>query len=126
MSQASKTYAREFVSARTAYVVVLAGVIWLLPRLSDSPWRYALAVLPALPVGLGVAAFIRYLAHLDERQQRIQLTGLAFATGTIGLLTFTYALLGNAGFPPIAWVWIFPATVMLWGLGTAVASRKYQ
>ena len=126
MSQASKTYAREFAAAMTAYVVVLVGVIWLLPRLGESPWRYLLAVLPAIPVGLGVAAFIRYLGHLDELQQRIQLTGLAFATGTIGLLTFSYGLLENTGLPRISWVWIFPAIIMLWWLGTAVAGRKYQ
>ena len=126
MSQASKTYMREFGSAMTAYVVMLIGVIWLLPQLGHSPWRYLLAVLPAIPVGLGVAAFIRYLGRMDELQQRIQLAGLAFATGTIGLLTFTYGLLEITGLPHISWVWIFPAMILLWGLGTAVASRKYQ
>ena len=126
MSQASKTYVREFVSAMAAYVVVLLGVVWLLPRLGESPWRYPLAVLPAVPVAFGVAAFIRFLAQLDELQQRIQLSGLAFATGTIGLLSFTYGLLENAGLPALSWIWIFPAIVMLWGLGSAVASRKYQ
>ena len=126
MCQASKTYMREFGSAMTAYVVMLIGVIWLLPQLGDSPWRYLLAVLPAIPVGLGMVAFIRYLGRMDELQQRIQLAGLAFATGTIGLLTFTYGLLEITGLPHISWVWIFPAMILLWGLGTAVASRKYQ
>jgi hypothetical protein len=126
MAQASKTYVREFVTATMAYVVLIIGVIWLLPRLGDSPWRYVLAVLPAVPVAFGVAAFIRFLARLDELQQRIQLSGLAFATATIGLLSFTYGLLENAGLPPLSWIWIFPAIVMLWGLGSAVASRKYQ
>jgi hypothetical protein len=95
-------------------------------QLDDSPWRYLLAVLPAIPVGLGMVAFIRYLGRMDEFQQRIQLAGLAFATGTIGLLTFTYGLLEITGLPHISWVWIFPAMILLWGLGTAVASRKYQ
>jgi hypothetical protein len=126
MSQASKTYVREFGSAMTAYVVMLIGVIWLLPQLGDSPLRYGLAILPAVPVGPGVAAFIRYLGRMDELQQRIQLAGLAFAAGTIGLLTFTYGLLEIAGLPHISWVWIFPAMILLWGLGTAVASRRYQ
>ena len=126
MTQASKTYMREFATAMAAYVVVLVGVISLLPRLGESPWRYPLAVLPAIPVGLGVLAFMRYLGRMDELQQRIQLAGLAFATGTIGLLTFTYGLLENTGLPRISWVWIFPAMIMLWWIGTAVASRKYQ
>jgi hypothetical protein len=32
------------------------------------------------------------------------LAGLAFAAGTIGLLTFTYGLLEIAGLPHISWV----------------------
>ena len=125
MTSASKTYAREFGTAMTAYVVMLVGVMWLLPLLG-APWRYLLAALPALPVGLGVAAFIRFLGRMDELQQRIQLAGLAFATGTVGLLSFTYGLLEIAGLPHLSWIWIFPAIIMLWGLGTAVASRRYQ
>ena len=125
MTPASKSYPREFGTAMTAYVVMLVGVVWLLPLLG-APWRYLLAVLPALPVGLGVAAFIRFLTRMDEMHQRIQLAGLAFAMGATGLITFIYGLLEIAGLPHLSWVWIFPAMIVLWGLGTALANRRYQ
>ena len=125
MNAAAKTYVREFGTAMTAYVVMLVGVLWLLPLLG-APWRYVLVVLPALSVGLGVAAFIRYLTRMDEMHQRIQLAGLAFAMCATGLITFTYGLLEIAGLPHLSWVWIFPAMILLWGLGTAVANSRYQ
>ena len=124
MTPASKTYVREFGGAMAAYVILMFSIVWLVQRLGDSPWRFALV--PAVPMALGVAAFIRFLTRMDELHQRIQLTGLAFATGSIALLTFTYGMLENVGLPHLSWLWVCPLTVMLWGLGTAWTSRRYQ
>lgn len=126
MNQAAKTYAREFVIAMVLYIVLLISVVLLLRNIEGTVWRALLAVLPVIPVGFGMSAFIRFLNRMDELQQRIQLAGIAFAAGAVGMLSFTYGFLELAGFPRISWLWIFPALIMLWGLGVAVASRRYQ
>ena len=40
--------------------------------------------------------------------------------------TYVREFLESMGFPHLSWIWILPATVMLWGLGTAMASRRHQ
>src|SRR5262245_45221707 len=117
---------REFGLSMTAYVLLLPAVMWLLPKLGDSPWRFALMLVPAIPMGLAVAAFVRFLLRMDEMHQRIHLASLAFASGSVGLLSFTYGLLEVAGLPHLSWVFIFPAIILLWGLGTLIANRRYQ
>lgn len=42
------------------------------------------------------------------------------------MLTFSYGFLENIGFPHLPLVWIFPAIIFFWGLGTAFFSQKYQ
>ena len=55
------------------------------------------AVNAALGLGM-IWTFIRYLRQMDEMQRQIQLESLALAMG-VGLVgSFTYSLLGTAGF----------------------------
>jgi hypothetical protein len=56
----------------------------------------------------------------------IQLEALAFSFALTGVLTFSYGLLAFVGFPAISWVYIFPLMIALWGVGQAVAKRRYQ
>lgn len=69
---------------------------------------------------------MRYFSRMDELQRRIQLEAFAFSFGVTGIVTFSYGLLVNVGFPPISWVWIFPLMIALWGIGAGVATRRYQ
>lgn len=126
MNASAKTYVRKFSAAMAAYVVVLLGTTLLVNQMADSVWRYPLAVLPVIPVIFAVFAYLEYLSRIDELAQRIQLQALGFAFGVTGLVTFSYGLLQNIGLPAIPWVWIFPAMIALWGLGTLIASRRYQ
>lgn len=125
-NQAAWAYVREFSIAMTLYVVVLIGTVLILPSLANSPWRYLLVLLPVLPVGVGIRALLRFVERMDELQQRIQLAGIAFAAGMVAMLTFAYGFLELAGFPRISLIWVLPLIIMLWGIGTAMASRKYQ
>lgn len=126
MNQVEKSYVREFSIAMFVYAIALIGVLFSLPFLGESPWRFLLVLVPILPVGYGVRSFIRYLDSLDELQRRIQLAGVTFAAGVTGLLTFAYGLLEIAGLPPLSWVWVLPLLILSWGVGTALARQKYQ
>lgn len=125
MSSAEKTYLRDFLIAMAAYVILLIASIGVMPLLEESNWRFLVVLIPVIPVLFGMRAFIRFLDRMDELQRKIQLAGIAFAAGTTGILTFTYGFLEQVGFPPLPSLWVFPLMILLWGLGTAFASRRY-
>lgn len=125
MRSAEKTYLRDFLIAMAAYVILLIASIGVMPLLEESNWRFLVVLIPIIPVLFGMRAFIRFLDRMDELQRKIQLAGIAFAAGTTGILTFTYGFLEQVGFPPLPSLWVFPLMILLWGLGTAFASRRY-
>ena len=126
MNQASKRYAREFIIAMIAYGIVIIISRLTLNNTGESPWRFVLALLPLIPVLFLITGFIRYLSGIDELQQRIQLQAIGLAAGTTGLLTFAYGFLELEGFPSLSTFFIFPLMIMLWGLGLAFFSRRYE
>lgn len=127
MNKAAKTYLWQFLSAMALYVVILLVSVNLLRTMeASSPWRFAAAILPMIPIFLGLLAFLRFFVEMDELQKRIQLYAFAFSFGATGLLTFSYGLLEIAGLPHISFVFIFPLMIALWGVGTFIATRRYQ
>ena len=127
MDTNARRYMRQFIPAMIAYSIVLVAAMWMLDRLADgSLWRIPVAVLPMIPIGFALRAYLIFLNGADELQRRIQLNGFAFAAGATGMVTLTYGFLENAGFPMISWVWIFPMIIAFWGIGSAVAERRYK
>jgi len=127
MSQrsASFAYVREFGLAMAAYVVVLLASVSLLERV-DQPVKTLVALVPLVPAVFALMAYLRFLTRMDELGRRIQLEALAFGFGAAGMLTFAYGFLENAGFPRISYTWVFPLMIVLWGIGGAVATRRYR
>ena len=124
---AAKQYIREFLSAMAAYVVVLIISVTLINTSPASAWwRIPLALLPVIPAIFAMLAYIRFVGRMDELQRRIQFEGIAFGFGGAGFLTFSYGFLEIVGFPRISMIWVFPLMIVLWGIGLAIASRRYQ
>ncbi len=127
MDTNARRYMRQFIPAMIAYSIVLVAAMWLLDRLGDgSLWRIPVAVLPMIPIGFALRAYLIFLNGADELQRRIQLNGVAFAAGATGMVTLTYGFLENAGFPTLSWIWIFPMIIAFWGIGSALAERRYK
>lgn len=126
MNRAGKTYTIELIASMVAYTVILMGSIWALERTEARILQVVLAVLPVVPLLFGLRAFLRFLSRMDELQQRIQLQAIGFAAGATGMITITIGFLGNAGLPQPSWIWVFPMIIAFWGIGTAIASRRYQ
>ena len=42
------------------------------------------------------------------------------------LIPFAYGFLENAGFPQLSYIWVFPVMIALWGIGGAIALRRYR
>lgn len=116
----------EFGVSIALYTVMLMISLTLLLSFSDSPWQYAIAVLPIIPAIMVTVAVLRGLKQLDEMQKHIQLMSFAISFVIVGLTTFTYGFLENTGLPHIPYVWIFPFMIVSWGLTTPLVSRLYQ
>lgn len=126
MNEVTRRYLREFGISTLLYVLTILGSVSLVQRMGPSVWRYLVALVPVAPVAGMVWSFLRYLDGIDEMQQRIHLLGLGFAAGATGMLTFSYGLLQNAGLPGIPMVWVLPLLMVTWGLGSALAQRRYR
>jgi hypothetical protein len=126
MDHVTKRYGIELIGALLAYVVLLISAVLILEAEPPLVLRYLVALLPVLPIAYGMWAYRRFLRGIDELQRRIQLDGLAFAVGGTGLLTVAWGFLELAGLPRLSTLWVFPILVWLWGLGSALAARRYQ
>ena len=127
MSQAlaSRAYAREFFIAMAGYIVILPLSIFVGQGLEPTP-RALVVLVPMLPLVFALRAYLRFLGRMDELGRRIQLEALGFAFGAAGMLTLSYGFLEGAGFPRLSYIWVFPLMIAIWGVGTAVATRRYR
>jgi hypothetical protein len=121
-----RTYLKEFAAAMLAYFVVLPASIVVIQHHPHVWWRFPVALAPVIPLLLLLRAIVRAFRRLDELQRRIQLDALAFAFAGSALLTFTYGLLENVGFPRLSYVYVWPVMGGLWGIGTFLAKRRYR
>jgi hypothetical protein len=125
----SRRYLREFVPAMAGYVLSVPISITLLLRVELSPAvKVLVALLPVLPMLLVVWAILRNLQRLDELQQRIQTQAICVASTLVAMLTFALGFLQNAGLlpsPPWVMLWVLPVMIWVWGVATAVISRRY-
>jgi hypothetical protein len=129
MDNPTRRYLREFIYSMIAYIITLSISLIGLGFLGDYPLnaaRFIVALMPVVPIIFMILSFLKYLNGIDELQQRIQLLAIGFAAGVTSLLTFSYGFLENMGFPPISLLWVFPVMILLWGLGLAFISRRYQ
>lgn len=127
MNKAGKTYFVEFGLAMIiAYPLVLILSITLLKHNPDSLWRVPLAVAPVIPSLFGLRAFLRFLSRMDELERRIQLEGIGFSFGATVVVAMTLGFLENVGLPRPSWVLVVPLMITLWGVGVALASRRYR
>ena len=127
MSQAAagRAYAREFAIAMAAYVGAVIVTVTLTPNV-DPALRAPFVLIPLIPSAFALRAYLRFLGRMDELGRRIQLEALAIGFGAAGMLTFGYGFLENAGFPRLSYIYVFPLMITLWGIGAAIATRRYQ
>ncbi len=106
--------------------VIFADAYWL-PRPERTDAIHVLgALLPMIPLifaGLETVASVR---AMDELQRRIHMegmllgiTGISIVMLSVGLLQFMVAV------PTFSIFWLWPALCVFYGLGTAIARRRY-
>jgi hypothetical protein len=120
-------YLREFFFAMSMYVVVLIGSVTLLENYEFPKfWQIVISITPALPIVFVIIALMRLLRDSDELQQRLHLYATTFSAVLTGLLTFSYGLLENVGFPKMPTFAVFPMLFVLWGIGLGYFTKRYE
>jgi hypothetical protein len=123
---AARRYIIGVLSAMTLYAVVLVISLRWLHHNPEAPWKYAIAVLPVLPILWVPVAAVRFFRTMDELQKQIHLEGLAFGFTCAAVLTITYGFLQNAGLPEVSWVWVWPVMAVCWVVGLVAARWRYR
>lgn len=121
----TKQYFIEFGSSIALYCIALFFSISFISSHPDSNINIWVSLLPIIPAILSTIAVIRAIRRLDELQQRIQLMSFAVSFAVVGLTTFTYGFLENAGLPSLPFVWIFPFMIATWGIATPIIAKTY-
>ena len=121
-----KRYALEFGSSIVLYTIAVFASVSFVATHPDSTWTVWVSVTPVIPALLATIAVVRALRQLDELQRSIQMQSFAVSFSIVGLVTFTYGFLENAGFPHIPFLWIFPFMIATWGVCTPLVSLSYR
>lgn len=126
MNKAGKIYNLQLIATMAFYIVVVAVSVWFINTNPESFWRIPAALTPIIPASYVPFVVMRYLRNIDELQRQIQLEALGFAFAGTAILTSAYGFLESVGFPAVSWIFVWPIMGGLWGLGTALASRRYR
>lgn len=121
-----KRYLKVFGIAMAAYTAIVPISILLLRGHEHTVLGYSIAFLPIIPAIFAMLGFMRMFRELDELQRRIQLEAVAFSFLATCLITLTWAFQQNAGLPRFDVSFVAPLLILLWGLGLAIARRRYQ
>jgi low affinity Fe/Cu permease len=120
-------YLKELFFAVIMYVVILIVSVSLLRNYEFSRvWQIVIALSPALPVVFIVIILMRMLNNSDELQQRVNLLAVTFSAALTGLITFSYGILENIGFPKLPTLAVFPILFVLWGIGLGYFTTRYE
>jgi hypothetical protein len=125
----ARRYGLELVAWLALYGVLLIGSLAILDRnlVAWMPGRAILGLSPMI-AGFGVLNLMmrRYRAQ-DELQKKIMAEGIMFGFGATAILTFSYGFLQRtAGFPDVSYFYVWPVLAGSWGIGNALAFRRYR
>ena len=122
----NRWYLIRFLGAMITYAVVLAIVVSVLNAdYVTGPARYAIALIPMLPVLAVPAAVLGLLRRIDELQRQMHLESLAIAFAVGSVLTFGYGFLQLVGAPELNWFMVWPVYAFSWLGATLVVNRRY-
>lgn len=119
-------YSVRIIVAMTFYIVLLITSQYAVDYMTETPWRFVVALLPIIPILVGLWAFMVFVRQIDELERRIHFEAFAFSLGWTGLITFALGLLETAGGPKLSMVLVFPMIILLWGFGSHFARQRYQ
>lgn len=124
---AARRFVREFFPAIGTYMLLVVFAWGLVEQAQAPALKWALALVPVLPIIWVVRAMLRLLLASDELEQRIQLQAIAVAAVTVGLGSMMGGFLAVAGLVPAAplLLWVLPALFAVYGGANWWIRRRY-
>jgi hypothetical protein len=127
-SLAAQRYARRIWPTMLSYVVLVITALWALgPEAVGGASRYAIALLPAIPL-VGVIALVAQAisTETDEFQRSIWAEGILWGTGATMMATTVWGFLEMAGAPHVPLYWVFPFLTGATLAAMVGLRRRYQ
>ncbi|MGD0190861.1 MAG: hypothetical protein ABSD74_08985 [Rhizomicrobium sp.] len=123
---AGRSYIVDIVLVTALYVGAILVRPWLVAHAETRALVIAANLLPAIPIWLMFAAAWRYYLRIDEfeRHRLLVTLGISFGVGSCAITT--YALLMDAGLPPLAITWAWPTLAVSWMITNAIMSIADQ
>lgn len=121
--KAKSKYALRMIAGFTGYGLGLVLMNGLYNE--QAPYRYALVLLPVLPLIYTAAAMIRSVSEFDEMQRKIIIEAMAFSGIATGFTCFSYLFLRDLGAPEFHAEWAFYLMWFYYGVGSILSSRRY-
>jgi hypothetical protein len=121
----ARAYQREFWPGMIGYAAVLVPVLVWGDLNGDSPWRFAWAVLPVIPMLWVVIAVLRHIRRIDDYQRFLLLQGLGvgFAVAMISSVTVGFLAMAGLAIPGVGWI-IYSVGMLGWVVASAVARAR--
>jgi hypothetical protein len=123
---ACRRYQRQMLVTVIVYMIVLFGSVTALKHIPAGALRYAVSLLPLIPVAFLVPIVLRYLRETDEYERRMQVESLAIAAGVTAMLSVTYGFLELAGLPHLSAWWTWTVLMVAWAVARPLLARCYQ
>ena len=120
------TVTRQSKIALIALFLILLVTPTLVTASQNHWWKYALVLIPLVPVFYMLRLELQNLARIDELQRKIQLEALVFAYNGAIALALIYGFLELAGLPKITIFAAGGALIVLRLIGWYITDRKYQ
>jgi hypothetical protein len=124
---AARRYKIQLTIAMAAYVVILFAATWVLNRYAlQGSLRYAVALLPLLPIAFLIPVVARYFRESDELERRIVTESFAIGAAVTALLSVTYGFLEISGLPHLSAWWTWGAVMGTSAIARIALNRRYE
>jgi hypothetical protein len=125
-----RQYLREFGSAMVVYSLSVPLTVMLVDRYQpEGAAAFAVAMIPVVPTLLALWAFLRQFWRMDELQRRVVSEAMVISAGFVGFITFAYGWLQavmELPAPPLAYLWVLPSLIAVWGVALPFMGRRYS
>jgi len=128
MKPAVRNYLLQFGGAMGAYAGTLIGSVILLKNNEfGTALTAGLALLPVIPVLLGLRAVFTFYRSMDEFQRRVISEAMIASALITAFSSFAYGFLeGALDLPVISMIWVMPVMIGLYGLIAAFLKWRYR
>lgn len=124
--RATLAYTVRFGVGTILYAVCIVAAGPWARSLGDSPWRFVVACLPMIGVGLCVWAMIRLSRDVDEMQSRKLLEALVLSAAGTVLSCLAYGLTESVGAPRLSAAWVVALWAIWFLVGQVYVAWRYR